>query len=302
MSEDFDAIARAFLDQLGGRAHFAGAKNGRVKQVLSLVNNTRPNPEQLFVMEGLWAHQLALSRGIRFHALFCSPERLHSPETRSMVQGLVEQGVDTYVLSEKLFLRLSERENPDGLLSICQLPRFSLAELEAKKTRMLVVLDGIEIPGNIGTILRSCDGAGAQGVLVVNRRARLTHPKILKGSQGALFSVPVVECAQEEAAQWLLQNKFELLLTDTDAPKTYHELRPHGPIAIIAGSERYGISPEWYALPHTAASIPMRGDCDSLNVAVSTSIVLYYVAQALFNPSNPRKSHQNRREHREMPG
>lgn len=113
------------------------------------------------------------------------------------------------------------------------------------------------------------------GIILCNRKARLTHPKLIKASQGSNFTVPIVECEMEEAFKWLSENNFKIYLTDTRAEEEYYEEDYKGRIAIVAGSERYGISREWYDKDVNMISIPMYGDCDSLNVAIATTIILY---------------------------
>ena len=160
-------------------------------------------------------------------------------------------------------------------MAICKLPHFELKDIKLKEKNLVVILDGLEIPGNIGTIIRSVDGAGGDGVILCNRKARLTHPKLIKSSQGSNFTIPIVETEMAEVTDWLYKNNFKIYLTDTRAQKEYYECNFDGRVAIVAGSERYGISREWYDTNCELISIPMYGDCDSLNVAIATTIVLY---------------------------
>jgi RNA methyltransferase, TrmH family len=170
------------------------------------------------------------------------------------------------------------RVDPDGLLALCVLPHFELSDIELKKNSLVVILDGLEIPGNIGTIIRSVDGVDGSGVILCNRKARLTHPKLIKSSQGSNFTIPIVEGEVSDIISWLKENDFKIYLTDTRAEKEYHEETYEGRIAVVAGSERYGISREWYNHDCNMISIPMYGDCDSLNVAIATTIFLYEVS------------------------
>ena len=144
------------------------------------------------------------------------------------------------------------------------------------KTGVVGIIEGKNPSRNIGTIMRTCDGAAIDAVLICNRRARLTHPKILKGSMGAAFTLPIVEYDSVEACKmWLTKHKFAIYLADTRAEKSYHQYEYRGRAALIVGSERYGITREWYDGPVNRLSIPMLGACDSLNVGVATSIILY---------------------------
>ena len=113
-------------------------------------------------------------------------------------------------------------------------------------------------------------------VFICNRRARITHPKIIKGSMGAAFTKPIVEFSSvEECKSWLKKKNFKIYLTDTRATKTYFEESYEGRVALIVGSERYGITKPWYEGDYEMIMIPMLGQCDSLNVAIATTIIAY---------------------------
>ncbi|MCD4651631.1 MAG: RNA methyltransferase [Candidatus Cloacimonetes bacterium] len=270
-----------FENKYRGRIGFAGPKHPRVKQVLALSGNTKPNPKKFVVIEGLWSHEVIRENKTKTEAFLMCPELIYTPEAEAMADFFVEHADSAYLISEKVFQRVAEKENSNGMVSVCYLPRWSLDDITPDETRPIVILDGIEIPGNIGTIIRTCDGADASGIIVCNQRARLTHPKLIRSSHGANFRIPVVEAGVEETLDWLDCNGYTILLTDTDAKSVYSKVRYKGRIAIIAGSERYGISKDWYRETAQKIKIPMLGKCDSLNVAVSTAIILYEVSLQL---------------------
>lgn len=278
---DIDERTGYFTEKYKGKVKFAGMQHGLIKQVNGLINNTKPNPKKLFVIEGIWALQKAMRYNLYIESFAFCPECIYTPESERIIDDYVEAAQDSYIVSKKVFLKMSERENPDGLIAVCRLPHFTLKDIPLKDNNLVVILDGLEIPGNIGTIIRSVDGVDGDGVILCNRKARLTHPKLIKASQGSNFTVPIIECEMEETFKWLKENNFTIYLTDTRAQKGYYEENYKGRIAIVAGSERYGISREWYDKDVNMISIPMYGDCDSLNVAIATTIVLYEVSLRL---------------------
>ncbi|MGI6366532.1 MAG: TrmH family RNA methyltransferase [Bacillota bacterium] len=267
--------AQYFASKYPGKITFAGAKHSRIKQVEHLLNNTKPNPRGLAVIEGLWALGLALKNRLSVDCFIFCPELIRTPEGEAMVDAYVRQGGDCCLVSARVFGSISERERGDGLLAVVEMPRVELDDIPLSDNSLVVILDSLEIPGNIGTIIRAADGAGVAGVLIVNRKARLNHPKLVRSSQGAAFSVPIVECQPDQAFVWLDKNGFTVFLTDTKAELDYFQASFRGRTALVAGSERYGISQAWYSLPHIKIRIPMYGDCDSLNVGVATTIMLY---------------------------
>lgn len=269
-----------FMEKHSGKLKFAGIKHPRIKQVQSIIKNTKSNPRNLIVVEGFWGVEKCLEKGLNFDAVLFSPELFLSDNSEILAEKLISKSeeFDRCICSDKVFARISEYKKPDGILAVCEMPAYEFADMKPDGNSIYIVLDGVEIPGNIGTIFRSCDGAGVRGVIICNRRARLTHPKVIKGSQGAVFSIPVIECEVSTAIEWLKENDVKIVLTDTDAEVDYDQTNYSGNIAIVAGSERYGITGEWYNHDDKRIKIPMRGSCDSLNVAVSTSIIMYQVS------------------------
>lgn len=253
-----------------------GEQNPKIKQIKGVISNTKPNPHKLFVAEGIWM----LSMCEKFHtpidSLILCPEHIRTPEAAALAEKIAARTAELYTVSAKTYEKISERGQPDGLLALAQLPRHELSDFHPKNDAVLLILDGVEIPGNIGTTLRMADGAGVDGVFLCNRKARLTHPKLIKGSQGAILSVPFFEFETVAACrEWLDKNKFTVYLADTRAKLFYYD-EPFGKkTALVMGSERYGISREWYGGTYQMIAIPMEGSCDSLNVGVAATVLAY---------------------------
>lgn len=256
----------------------AGPKNGKIKQVIHLLRNTKSNPGDLLVLEGLWAIEKALSLNVCFDSFFFCPELAFTSEAKQVIASF-RRIAPSFSVSKKTFLSMSERGQPDGLLSVVRLKSYALEEISPQEKSLVIVLDGLEIPGNIGTIVRSADGCGAQAVMITNRRARKTHPKMVKGSQGAIFSIPILELSIEDVLSWSSKHNYQIILADSRSQMAYDRFPYRNRVALVIGSERYGVSPNWYEHTHERVSIPMSGNCDSLNVAVAGSILMYQVSR-----------------------
>jgi TrmH family RNA methyltransferase len=253
-----------------------GVQNGKIKEVIAIINNSKPNKNNYFVIDGIWAHEKALNNNIEVDSFIFCPEIITSHEAMNLIESFFAKAKKTYQVSLKTFMKICEKDDPKGMISICKFPLSTLDDIKLNKNNIIIVLDGLEIPGNVGTILRASDGANIDAVFLCNRRARITHPKIIKGSMGAAFTIPVVEFPTvEECKEWLKKKNFDLYLADTRAEKHYFEYDYSGRVAIIMGSERYGITKPWYEGDYNMLSIPMLGQCDSLNVAIATTIVAY---------------------------
>jgi TrmH family RNA methyltransferase len=138
-----------------------------------------------------------------------------------------------------------------------------------------MVADGWDLPGNLGTLIRCADAAGASGVLVVEQGFGLNHPLVLKASMGAALAVPVVAIGRQAASLWLRERGFRIVAADPAGGSSYRDVDYRGPLAIVVGSERRGLAREWLASADSIAAIPMLGICDSLNAALAGALFLY---------------------------
>lgn len=255
---------------------FIGEQNPYIKQVKNLVKHNKPNPEKLFVAEGLWMFKKLVEFGVEIRSLIICPEHLHTAEAFNTLQGLQQSTTHKFAVSAKTFQKISERDKPDGLIAVAVLPKYEIETYQPNPKSVILVLDGVEIPGNIGTMIRMSDGAGVDAVFICNRKARTTHPKLIKGSMGAILTVPVFEFEDIDTCHtWLANHGFTIYLADTRATHHYYD-EPFGTnAAIVMGSERYGISRVWYDYDIVMISIPMFGNVDSLNVGVAATVLAY---------------------------
>ena len=253
-----------------------GEGHSVIKTVKAIASNSRPNPKRMFVAEGFWLASLALDAGLRVESVIIAPECVYTQECVTLAENLLKVAENAYTVSKKVFERIAEKDKPDGILAVCQMKETKKEDLTFDDKAVVLVLDGIEIPGNMGTLVRVADGAGADAVFIVNRKARLTHPKFIHSTMGAAFTVPICEFENaDDAFAYLKSKKFTVYLADSRAEKMYYEL-PYGHrTAFVLGSERYGISRAWYEKEVSLVAIPMLGKCDSLNVGVAGTVLLY---------------------------
>jgi TrmH family RNA methyltransferase len=254
-----------------------GVGHPRIRQVMSIQKNSAPNPRKLFIAEGLWAHNLLLTTGTPVEAFFWCPEAAYGDEARTRAEQLAAAAETAYQVSAKTLERISERDKPDGLLSLAYLPRWAPEDVEPGPAALVLVADGMEIPGNLGTLIRTADACGADCLVLTNRRTRLTHPKVFRASQGMVLTVPVVEFDRaEDAVAWLRGHRFEVYLADTEGAGNYRTFAyGGGRTAFVLGAERYGIPKAWYQPDFHRVFVPMLGSADSLNVAISAAVLLY---------------------------
>ena len=187
-----------------------------------------------------------------------------------------------YELTKDAFAKVAYRERPDGLLAVA--PQWKrtleqldsvLAERSAGQPPFILVVEAIEKPGNLGTILRSADAAGCHALIVCDPVTDLFNPNVVRASTGVLFSVPCFVAESVPVKQWLNERKIKTVATTPSAEALYCDADLTGPLAIVMGSEQYGLSDFWMKGADLPVRIPMAGQADSLNVAMATIITLF---------------------------
>jgi len=268
----------------------AGLKHPRVREFLAV--KRRPASRGLagaVALEGTWMIRQALRAEVRLQAVFVCPALLRGVEELALAGKAVDLGAEGYEVSERVLSRLADRDGPDGIAALGLACQRTLGDIRVSRSTRVVIADGWDLPGNLGTLIRSADGAGASGVLVVEQGFGLSHPLVLKASMGAALVMPVVTAKRPAARRWLRQRGFRIVAADPAGRCSYRDVDYRGPLAIVVGSERRGLAPEWLAAADSIAAIPMLGICDSVNAAVAGALLLYEaLAQHGHEPAEQR--------------
>jgi len=254
-----------------------GLQHPRMRQLRAVLRNSSPNHRDLFVAEGLWAHNVLLDLDAPIDAFFWCPEAAYSDEARTRSSQVAARARAAYRISPRVLELVSERDRPDGMISLARLPPWDPGRIRLGQRALVLVADAIEIPGNLGTLLRSLDACGGDCLLLTNRRTRLSHPKVFRGSRGMSLRVPIVEFAEPaDAMRWLDERGFAVYLATTGSDAlAYRTVRFGARTALVVGNERCGISRPWLERGYPQVTVPMLGAADSLNVSVCASILLY---------------------------
>jgi TrmH family RNA methyltransferase len=265
----------------------AGIKHPRVQEFLAVKRHPASDglPDAV-PLEGTWMIRRALAAGVRLETVFACPA-LTGAEGQALAARAVGLGAQGYEVSEKVLGRIADRDGPDGLVALGRVRRQTLSDIPAGPRTRVVIADGWDLPGNLGTLIRCADGAGASAVLVIEQGFRMSHPLVLKASMGAALAMPVVTVGRPAARGWLQQHGFRTIAADAAGRQSYRDIDYRGPLAIIIGSERRGLPREWLAAADSIAAIPMLGISDSLNAAIAGALLLY---EALAQHSNEAHS------------
>ena len=219
-------------------------------------------------MEGRREVERCLQQGYEIDTVFCCPEIYGSEWT---AQG----GERVFLLSPAIYNKVAYRGGTEGVMAEVKSRRLALNDLQLPENPLLVVLESVEKPGNLGAILRSADAAGVYAVVVCDPLTDLEHPNIIRSSTGAFFSVPCVACTSEECIAFLKVRGIQILTAQLQDSSLYYDTDMRQATAIVMGTEATGLTPQWREAADAHIRIPMLGTCDSLNVSVSAAILMY---------------------------
>ena len=256
------------------------AANPLIKRVRQLGDRRHRRSERAFVVRGIQPVWQAVEAGADIEVLIVAPDLLREPAA-GMVAAQEARGTKVARLSAELFGRVGERDGPAGLAAIVRQPSLSLAGLRVGPDSVFVALHEIANPGNLGTIIRTADAAGAAGVILVGACTDPFDPAAVKASMGALFSVPVAAAAgPAEFLGWRAEHGIAVAVTSGQPggphdPATYWDAELPRPLAFLLGSEGTGLPDGLLAAGDVRLRIPMTGTAESLNLAVAAGLVLY---------------------------
>ncbi len=257
------------------------AQNPKIKSVLALKDRRTRDEEKLFLIEGYRELMRAELGGIHFHSLFFCSDLFLGENEPELIAKIKATGAHVYACAPHIFEKLSYRDRPDGLLGVAHQMQHGLKDLVPKilknKNPFLLIAEAIEKPGNLGSILRSADAVGVDGVVVCDRCTDIYNPNVVRASVGTLFTQPVVEAGGGETLVWLREKKIKIVAATPSAKQEFTDVDLTGPVAIAVGTEQVGLSDPWLSACDVQVRIPMLGKADSLNVATAATLLLYEV-------------------------
>lgn len=263
--------------------------NPRVKHAVALNNKRQRDEDGLMLVEGFDPLALALQCGVLPATVFICPELYkpaHEPGAHAQLLTDVRvAGAEIIETTRPVFEKIAYRDGPDGWLAVVRRPSFDLEAgmqhiASLQHAPLILVAEGVEKPGNLGAMLRTCDAAGVDAFIFCDPVADLTNPNVVRASQGTLFSMPIAQCTSAEAIAWLRAHAIKIVATTPNPvrgqlPTAFTTFDFTQPSAVIMGEEKYGLTPTWLEQADVAVRIPMVGRINSLNVATSAALVIY---------------------------
>lgn len=271
----------------------SSAQNPRIKHLLALQQKSALRREEgLFIVEGRRELEHCLNAGMQVESIYCLDETSTitststktgtTPHLSPVTCHLPPVTCQLIKVTKNVYERIAYRGSTEGIIAVIRTPQpLTLDSLLQQKGRgvngqpLLVILERVEKPGNLGAVLRSADAAQATGVIVCDPLTDLYNPNLIRSSIGAIFTVPTVACTSEECIAFLQEHGIQILTAQLQDSHLYYDTPMTGPTAIVMGTESTGLTPIWREAANAHIRIPMLGQLDSLNVSVSAAILLF---------------------------
>ena len=247
------------------------AQNPKIKLLQTLQKKSAERRAQgLFVVEGVRELEHCLEAGYQLHAVFHCPDLL-----QQLPAGVKAQQCACYEVTADLYAKIAYRATTEGIVAEVRERPLALEDLALSEHPLIVVLESVEKPGNLGAVLRSADAAHADAVVVCDPLTDLYNPNLIRSSIGALFTVPCVACTSEACIAFLKEHGIRILTAQLQDSHLYYDTDMRQGTAIVMGTESTGLTDYWRKAADAHIRIPMLGRLDSLNVSVSAAILLF---------------------------
>lgn len=251
-------------------------QNPQVKEWASLHTKKGRDRAHAFLVEGAHLVGEALRSGFEVTTVLYVPGAPAAGEVQAAVS---RSAVPWTALSEQVMGKVADTQTPQGVAAIVQKRSVATEDLFSVRgaglTRAVIAVDAIQDPGNLGTVIRSADAAGAEAVLLGAGTVDLYNPKTIRATMGSLFHLPIVACDLYETLRTAQSKGIKIIATSLEATKTCYEASLGGPVCFLLGNEGAGVTPKLQALADDNVIIPMRGAAESLNVAMAATVLLF---------------------------
>jgi TrmH family RNA methyltransferase len=253
--------------------HFTitSTQNPKIKNLLALEKPRERRKQCLFVVEGKKEIRLALDAGYKIGNLFFCEELISPDELKSFDTS------DKLIIpvSKEVFDKIAIRENSGGVLAVAEQKTHRLDSIKLSDNPLVLILESVEKPGNLGAILRTADAAGVDAVIICDPQTDFYNPNVIRSSIGCIFTKQIASASSEETIKWLKENNVAPYCTYLRASKPYHEVDYTKPCAVVMGTEATGLSDIWVKNAAQNIIIPMQGAIDSMNVSTAAAVVIF---------------------------
>jgi RNA methyltransferase, TrmH family len=253
--------------------HFkiTSTQNPKVKSLLALEKPRERRKQQLFIVEGRKEISMALEAGYKIGNLFFCDELISENE----IPNDLKDDKLLIPVSREVFDKIAIRESTGGMIAVAEMKLHSLDRIQLSNNPLLLILEGVEKPGNLGAILRTADAANVDAVIICDPQTDFYNPNVIRSSLGCVFTKQVASATSEETIAWLKKEHIAIYCTYLKASQQYHLIDYTKPSAIIMGTEATGLTDVWVSNSSSNIIIPMLGKIDSMNVSTAAAVVVY---------------------------
>jgi TrmH family RNA methyltransferase len=249
--------------------------NPKIKQWSQLLTKRGREGQGKFILEGMHLVQEALQAQLELEVILYSLEKGYPTELLERS----ELPCEAIGVSEAVLAKCSDTQTPQGVMAIAVKPDWSTQQVLEQPNALVVVVDGVQDPGNLGTIIRSADAVGATGVVLGRGTVDVYNPKTIRSTMGSLFHLPIMECDLNELLPLVKKHQIQLVSTSLQAEQSCYELDMTGSTWMIVGNEGSGVNADLQQYVSKQIIIPMRGQAESLNVAMASTVLLFEAAR-----------------------
>ena len=251
------------------------AQNPKIKTLLELQEKSKARRrEGLFVVEGVRELMHCISMGYQIHTLFVCMDILPEGSLKE-IEDAAGKDCRCFSIPKHIYEKVAYRGSTEGVIAELKCKNHTLEELDVKENPLIVVLESVEKPGNLGAILRSADASGVDAVIVCDPLTDMYNPNLIRSSIGGIFTVPTAAASSEDTIKWLKDRNIKIYTAQLQDSEWYYDTDMTKGTAIVMGTEATGLTDEWRKAADAHIKIPMLGRLDSLNVSVSAAILMY---------------------------
>ena len=255
--------------------------NDKVKYTKSLLKSKNRNKESKFIIEGYRILTLAIECNAKIDYVFINEDFEKKTEHVEFLEILKSKNINTYKTTNKIFNELVDTESTQGILAVVKFNQRTIQENLKDEHRFVVILDRIQDPGNMGTIIRTADAAGVDAIIALKGCVDIYNPKVIRSTMGSIFDMNIIHATQEEALRILKLKNFDIVSSYLDTNNYYDKVEYNYKTALVIGNEANGINDELVSKSDVLVKIPIYGKAESLNAAISSAILMYEIKKYL---------------------
>ncbi|WP_297135075.1 TrmH family RNA methyltransferase [Terrisporobacter sp.] len=255
--------------------------NERVKYTKSLLKSKNRQKESKYIIEGYRILTLAIECNADLDYVFINETFEDKDEHNEFLKVLEENNIKIFKTTNKIFKELVDTENTQGILGVIKFKERKIEHNIENNDKFVLILDRIQDPGNMGTIIRTADAAGIDAIVALKGCVDIYNPKVIRSTMGSIFDMKIIHATQEECINELRNNNFKIVSSYLDTDNYYHKTNYDNKVALVIGNEANGVNDDLIKESDILVKIPIYGNAESLNAAISSAILMYEIKKYL---------------------